>query len=147
MLSANTYSRSLGCTRMKFMSSCLTNLAFTSRFPASAVPWSPSMVEEDYPPGRHVAHERNSGLRDYYQSTLTLSRVNNLGLLYRSLGQLDEAEEMYERSLLGCKKTLGQEAKRSTYRRFAQSRIWPPLSANRPSAGSGGIVRAGSLWC
>jgi len=39
--------------------------------------------------------------------TLTLSIVNNLGLLYADLGRLNEAEEMYLRVLQGFKKARG----------------------------------------
>ena len=42
--------------------------------------------------------------------TSTLDTVNNLGLLYTSLGRLNEAENMYFRALQGYKETLGQEA-------------------------------------
>jgi tetratricopeptide (TPR) repeat protein len=38
------------------------------------------------------------------------NELNNLGILYKSLGRLDEAEKMYLRALLGYKKALGQEA-------------------------------------
>ena len=37
----------------------------------------------------------------------TLSTVNNLGLLYSGQGKLKEAEEMYQRVLVGYKKNLG----------------------------------------
>jgi hypothetical protein len=33
--------------------------------------------------------------------------VNNLGALYKSQGQLDEAEKMYSRALVGYDKALG----------------------------------------
>ena len=39
----------------------------------------------------------------------TLNAVNNLGSLYRDQGRLMEAESMYQRALLGKKKTLGPE--------------------------------------
>jgi tetratricopeptide (TPR) repeat protein len=44
------------------------------------------------------------------EHTSTLDTVNNLGLLYKSLGRLDEAEEMYQRALEGYEKALGTEA-------------------------------------
>jgi tetratricopeptide (TPR) repeat protein len=39
--------------------------------------------------------------------TLTLNTVNNLGLLYKTQGKLNEAEEMYQRALNGYEKALG----------------------------------------
>src|SRR5882762_3106156 len=38
-----------------------------------------------------------------------LDTVNNLGLLYKSQGKLDEAEKMYQRALQGYEKALGLE--------------------------------------
>jgi hypothetical protein len=39
----------------------------------------------------------------------TLDTVNNLGILYRNQGKLDQAEQMYGRALAGSEKTLGPE--------------------------------------
>ena len=41
--------------------------------------------------------------------TSTLSTVNNLGLLYKSQGKLDEAEKMYQWSLQGKEEALGPD--------------------------------------
>ena len=41
--------------------------------------------------------------------TLTLSTVNNLGILYKGQGKLDEAEKMYMRALEGYEKAIGPE--------------------------------------
>jgi tetratricopeptide (TPR) repeat protein len=41
--------------------------------------------------------------------TSTLDTVNNLGNLYTNLGQLDEAEKMYQRALQGKEKAWGPE--------------------------------------
>jgi tetratricopeptide (TPR) repeat protein len=38
------------------------------------------------------------------EHTSTLDTVNNLGILYKNLGQLDEAEKMYQRALQGKEK-------------------------------------------
>jgi tetratricopeptide (TPR) repeat protein len=38
---------------------------------------------------------------------MTLSIINNLGLLYANQGKLKEAEEMYQRALKGNEKALG----------------------------------------
>lgn len=43
----------------------------------------------------------------------TLGTANNLGLLYTDLGKLDMAEEMHERALDGCKKTVGLNGMRT----------------------------------
>lgn len=39
--------------------------------------------------------------------TSTLNTVNNLGALYGRQGELDKAEEIYERALQGNEKALG----------------------------------------
>jgi hypothetical protein len=39
----------------------------------------------------------------------TLETVNNLGTLYRDQGKLAEAEQMYQRALLGLQNSLGSE--------------------------------------
>jgi hypothetical protein len=36
-----------------------------------------------------------------------LNIVNNFGTLYRTQGKLDEAEQMYQRALLGCQSIYG----------------------------------------
>src|SRR5207237_2476848 len=41
--------------------------------------------------------------------TSTLDTVNNLGLLYKSQGKLDEAEKMYQLALQGYEKALGPD--------------------------------------
>ncbi|KAN0086424.1 hypothetical protein V8E54_000112 [Elaphomyces granulatus] len=41
------------------------------------------------------------------QITHQHSTVNNLGLLYKSQGKLDEAEKMYRRALQGYEKAFG----------------------------------------
>jgi tetratricopeptide (TPR) repeat protein len=41
--------------------------------------------------------------------TSTLDTVNNLGLLYKSQGKLDEAEKMYQRALQGKEKAWGPD--------------------------------------
>jgi tetratricopeptide (TPR) repeat protein len=43
------------------------------------------------------------------EHTSTLSTVNNLGILYKALGRLDEAEKMYQRALQGKEKAWGPE--------------------------------------
>jgi Flp pilus assembly protein TadD len=43
------------------------------------------------------------------EHTSTLDTVNNLGILYKNQGKLDEAEEMYMRALKGTEKALGVE--------------------------------------
>ncbi|KAF2261311.1 hypothetical protein CC78DRAFT_583855 [Lojkania enalia] len=43
------------------------------------------------------------------EHTSTLSTVNNLGNLYKSLGRLDDAEEMYRRALQGYEKAIKPE--------------------------------------
>ncbi|KAF2848245.1 TPR-like protein [Plenodomus tracheiphilus IPT5] len=43
------------------------------------------------------------------EHTSTLDTVNNLGILYKNLGQLDEAEKMYQRALQGKEKAWGPE--------------------------------------
>jgi tetratricopeptide (TPR) repeat protein len=41
--------------------------------------------------------------------TLTLNTVNNLGLFYANLGQLDKVEKMYQRALQGYERALSTE--------------------------------------
>jgi tetratricopeptide (TPR) repeat protein len=41
--------------------------------------------------------------------TSTLHTVNNLGVLYKSQGKLDEAEKMYKRALQGYEKVCGPD--------------------------------------
>jgi tetratricopeptide (TPR) repeat protein len=43
------------------------------------------------------------------EHTSTLDTVNNLGILYKNLGRLDEAEKMYQRALQGYEKAWGLE--------------------------------------
>ncbi|KAH6383964.1 hypothetical protein HBI60_252390 [Parastagonospora nodorum] len=43
------------------------------------------------------------------EHTSTLNTVNNLGVLYKNLGRLDEAEKMYQRALQGKEKAWGPE--------------------------------------
>jgi tetratricopeptide (TPR) repeat protein len=43
------------------------------------------------------------------EHTSTLDTVNNLGILYKDLGRLDEAEKMYQRALQGYEKAWGPE--------------------------------------
>jgi tetratricopeptide (TPR) repeat protein len=43
------------------------------------------------------------------EHTSTLDTVNNLGILYKNLGRLDEAEKMYQRALQGKEKAWGPE--------------------------------------
>jgi tetratricopeptide (TPR) repeat protein len=38
------------------------------------------------------------------EHTSTLNTVNNLGVLYKDLGRLNEAEKMYQRALQGYEK-------------------------------------------
>jgi tetratricopeptide (TPR) repeat protein len=56
-------------------------------------------------------HEKAWGL----EHTSTLSTVNNLGLLYKDLGRLDEAEKMYQRALQGKEKAWGAEHTSTLY--------------------------------
>lgn len=42
-------------------------------------------------------------------TTHTLNTVNNLGILYFHQGRLKDAEEMYQRALVGCEKALGPD--------------------------------------
>lgn len=43
------------------------------------------------------------------EHTSTLDTVNNLGLLYKSLERLDEAEKIYQRALAGYTEAFGKE--------------------------------------
>jgi tetratricopeptide (TPR) repeat protein len=54
---------------------------------------------------RALAGNENALGRDH---TLTLT-VNNLGILYRDQGKLDETEKMYERALASMEKALGRD--------------------------------------
>ena len=40
---------------------------------------------------------------------MTLNMVNNLGILYKDQGKLDEAEKMFQWALQGYEKALGRE--------------------------------------
>ena len=69
------------------------------------------------------------------EHTSTLKTVNNLGLLYADLGQLDEAEKMYLRALTGYEKALGQKAVKTYI---------PALNTAENLAGL--FKRAGRAW-
>ncbi|KAJ6125910.1 hypothetical protein N7471_010403 [Penicillium samsonianum] len=56
--------------------------------------------------------------------TSTLRTVNNLGLLYKDQGRLEEAENMHQRALTGCQKALAPDHDRT--RRLAET--WNLLS-------------------
>ena len=40
---------------------------------------------------------------------LALNTVRNLGLLYRGQGQMEKAEKMFQRAVLGCEKAPGPD--------------------------------------